>query len=85
MNKDDLEEMKCLWLNDLWSIQEIAEWFGISKTTVVRYVKRIEITQIEYFEKEAEFAEILKLSRGRKSLVSLAEKGLERLKGVTVT
>lgn len=80
-NRNEIEEVKLLWLDKCWTAKEIAEWFGVEIHIVLRCVNKIHINEDEFEIKNAETTEFLhnhSYSKFSKRIANRRRKRLEK-------
>ena len=79
LSREEQEELKHMWLYEGKFDSEIAEWFGISQSYVDCLVQRITVSESEYEEKEADFAELLIINGRSRILTRIINRCRKRL------
>lgn len=81
-SREDLNELKYLWINRCWSIKEIADWFGISGPTVRKQIKLLTVDKAEFDEKNRGFSDFLRQHHGSKVAEKMISERKKRLREI---
>ena len=79
LSEEELLELRKLWFEECWTQKKLSQKFNIYPNEVREYVRSFKVSDEEFLEKEAEFAEKLSNARGRKSITKILFKRRKRL------